>query len=370
MAGMMAGVNEDNTPLGGMAMIKKVDGSYDELVKGLRAVTLEDMQEHFPNLEQFLTGTGKSANFIASDSTQTLIQFFERYNQKLSIFSALLNKNSLPLITKPTQDQVERWEGTYRIYRLSTLGDKIIVNLARLNSDGTVELKGYSKTNMFSGYWFLVHNHLTLFLDRKNGNTHYLFILAYQVGTSYRKEHRWFHGMSLSQTSHSNIRSGLEVLHYADDDFAEGRAMSIPLPHMGKHPEEYEALNRDFEGLATFLTGRKQNILHQDRLPQAFFKHEDDLKISFFHSACMFAHKAETADAKSKKQADLYERFKKEILLAIEHGFGQSEGDLANLLNERNNGYFKSLPLKYWDVVEQNVFGNRSGGDRATYTST
>lgn len=370
MAGIMAGVNDSNAPLSGMAMIRKANVPYEQLVQSLQPVDLQGMKDKFPNLEQFLTGGDEFSNYIASDSAQTLFHFLRRSNRQTSLMPDLLRHHSLPLTFKPTQDQVERWAGTYRVYRLSTVGEEIIVNLARLNRDGTVELKGYRHGNFFTGHWFLVHNHLTLFLDRKNDNTPFLFVQAYQIENSSRKEHQWFHGLSLSQTTLSNLRAGLEVLHHYDVDFDQGTSFSIPLPFFGKYSEEYQALNRDFKGLANFITGRFHNLLHQTRSPQDPFEHEDDLKTTFFHSACMFAQKAQAAEEKSERQAYFYERFKKEMLLALEHGFTRSEGEMSTFTHERTHGHFKLIPRKYWDEVEHHVLGKKSGGGRASYTST
>lgn len=47
--------------------------------------------------------------------------------------------------------------------------------------------------------------------------------------------------------------------------------------------------------------------------------------------------------------------------MAIEHGFGQNEGDLSDLGRERAEDYFQSIPPKYWDEIHNIVFGKENG---------
>jgi hypothetical protein len=361
MAGVMAGINHNNAPLSGIAMIKKSTQSFELLSKQVKRSNWNDMQEKFPRIEEFLAGSEQFSNYVVSDSAKTLVQFFQQHNIELSIISEQLKKNRITLSFTVTPEQAELWAGVYNIYRLSTDGKEIIVNLAKLNADGTAELKGYRHNNLFSGYWFLVNDHLTLLLDCKNAITPFLFVLAYRVGSSSRKEHQWFHGLSLSQTTLSEIRSGLEVMHISNEDFEKGKAVSIKIPSNGKHSETYTNLNRTRSGLASFLTGRRQNILHQTRRPEDPFEQEYNLKATFYNSACLFAIKASSAPPKSEIQAECYENFKRELLMAIEHGFGQNEGDLSDLGRERAEGYFQNIPPKYWDEIHNIVFGKDNG---------
>lgn len=356
MAGIMAGINDDNAPLCGIAMFKKSKHSFEQLSQEIGRKTFADIQNKFPNLIDFFAGSKLFSNFVASDTPKAIIRFFNAQQIDLSSALGLPALSHVSLSYRHLPEHAIRWAGVYNLYRLSTDGTEIIINWVKLNADGKVELKGYRHNNFFTGYWFLIDDHLTLVLDKKNKSLPFLFVLTYRVGNSSRREHKWFHGLSLSQTTLSEIRSGLEVMVVSNEDFEKGKTRSIQIPINGKHSEAYEQLNRTHQGLATFLTGQKQNILHQTRRPEDSFTHEDSLKTTYYNSACMFAIKAQAAAEQSEAQAAYFELCQKELLAAIEHGFGQAEEDLTDLIREKSNGYFHKIPPKYWDEVQSKIF--------------
>ena len=194
-------------------------------------------------------------------------------------------------------------------------------------------------------------------VDLKTSFFHSACIFAHKAEEAVEKSskraylYEYFKKEMLLALQHGFTRSeiGLATVVY---ERREGDFKQIPKKYWDAI--EYHIFgNRSNQGGKANYLRDKEEVIH----PQAQFEYEADLKTTFFHSACMFALKAKEAEEKSSKQAELYEHFKKEMLFAIEQGFGQTEFDIIRLVEERNKGYFRHIPPPYWDTITTIIFG-------------
>lgn len=348
---ILSGVDKDNLPISGKAILKKVKKSFEQACKNIQDNQLQNLKTDFPSLLDFFLGSAKFTNYVSAESTKILLRYLKNNGEDLpdilgdDIISQKSAKDSTFLNEHENHD-TQRFAGVYRLYRLSTNGEFIIANVARLNEDGTAEIKGHIEGNYFTGRWFIVGDFLLIWIDRKNKNIPFLFTLAYFVGATAKGEFSWVHGVSLSMTSGARLRSGVEVLTPSEEkfDFAMGEEIDIPLPE--KQSSSYHNLDLAKARLATFLTGKTNNLIHQYRSPNDKFIHDEAAKYLYFQSACYHAAKTSTNDP--RKQDHHLAEFDRYMQLAIEHGFLLESEDQTLLQDERKNGLMASIPGDRW----------------------
>lgn len=304
LLGVYSGVEDGHSPIAGRIMLKRVEQPYTKQL--VKRIPLKDerrlrlLLEEEPELRPFLRGE--------------LDQYVDA-PVILEKFQLLTGRR----VKSIGEDFLRQLAGTYYCYHLSTSETEIHAVPLKLSSDGEVIMKDIdaeqhrqnSGSVMKGEAAYFLNHFLSINIHQRNDRNFFIHLL-FQVAAKERSRIHHFHGVSSSVSSHNTLRCGREILVREDRPFEELFAERIPISHNGRPSPRFEALNEKHHGLATFLTGRLNNLILPGRDPDEPFDREPT-ELIYFHSACYYAQHFE------------FERAKKQLKTAIRHGFHDRE---------------------------------------------
>ncbi len=304
LLGVYSGVEDGHSPIAGRIMLKRVAQPYSK--KLVKRIPLNDERR----LRLLLEEESMLHPFLRGEMDQYVDApvILEKYQ--------LLTAQSL----KPVgQDFLRQLAGTYYCYHLSTNETEIHAVPLKLSRDGKVIMKDINVAQyhqqagsiMKGEASYFLNNFLSVGIHQRNDRNFFIHLL-FRVAAKERSRVHHFYGVSSSISSHNTLRCGREILIREDRPFEQLFAERISIPLEGRSSPRFEELNRKHQGLATFLTGRLNNLILPGRDPDEPFEREAS-ELLYFHSACYHAQHLQFSEAL------------KQLATAFRHGFDDRE---------------------------------------------